>query len=85
MAFNIFTTKRVPCFGQYHRINDLITGKLRRQKRTVHLQFLVNEFHFLPSASVLIHSSSGILAPPQFEVSVCRKYMLFGERNYDPE
>jgi hypothetical protein len=33
----------------------------------------------------LIHSSSGILAPPQFEVSICRKYTLFGGKNCDPE
>src|ERR1700692_4377181 len=46
MAFNIFTTKWVSCFGQYDRIDDLITCKLRREKRSVHRQFLVDEFHF---------------------------------------
>src|ERR1700675_3136317 len=46
MAFNIFTTKRVSCSGQYDRIDDLITCKLRREKRSVHRQFLVDEFHF---------------------------------------
>src|SRR5882762_10210161 len=28
MTFNIFTTKRVSCFGQYDRIDDLITFQL---------------------------------------------------------
>src|ERR1700688_4865988 len=46
MAFNIFTAERVSCFGQYDRIDDLITCKLRREKRSVHRQFLVDEFHF---------------------------------------
>jgi hypothetical protein len=46
MAFNIFAAKRVSCFGQYDRIDDLITCKLRREKRSVHRQFLVDEFHF---------------------------------------
>src|SRR5216683_7993177 len=45
MAFNIFTTKRVSCFGQYDRIDDLITFKLRGDKRPVFRQFLVDEFH----------------------------------------
>ena len=85
MAFNIFTAKRVYCFGQYDRIDDLITGKLRSDKRTVHRQFLVDEFDLSSVCKSLIQSSSGILAPPQFEVSVCRKYTLFGGRNYDPE
>src|SRR5882762_4497946 len=46
MTFNIFTTKRVSCFGQYDRIDDLITCKLRGDKRPVHGQFLIDEFHF---------------------------------------
>src|ERR1700680_2627413 len=46
MAFNIFTAERVSCFGQYDRIDDLITCKLRREKRSVHRQFLVDEFDF---------------------------------------
>ncbi|OLB31539.1 MAG: hypothetical protein DMG41_35665 [Acidobacteria bacterium] len=45
MAFNIFTTKRVSCFGQYDRIDDLITFKLRGDKRPVVGQFLLDEFH----------------------------------------
>src|SRR5882762_560859 len=48
MAFNIFTTKRVSCFGQYDRIDDLITFKLRGDKRPVHWQFLVDELHVSP-------------------------------------
>src|ERR1700681_1302499 len=45
MAFNIFTAERVSCFGQYDRIDDLITFKLRREMSSVHRQFLVDEFH----------------------------------------
>src|SRR5712664_3970475 len=45
MAFNIFTTKRVSCFGQYDRIDDLITFKLRGDKRPVQRQLLVDELH----------------------------------------
>src|SRR6266849_10663559 len=81
MAFNIFTTKRVSCFGQYYRIDDLITCKLRGDKRPVFRQFLVDEFHFPAVFKFLdplfvwhVRSSSG-------EVSVCRKYTLFGARN----
>src|SRR5258708_2286943 len=46
MTFNIFATKGVSCFGQYDRIDDLITFKLRRDKCRVFWQFLVDEFHF---------------------------------------
>src|SRR6202022_4496953 len=46
MTFNIFTTKRISCFGQYDRIDDLITCKLSSDKCPVFRQFLVNEFHF---------------------------------------
>src|ERR1700687_5372670 len=81
MAFNIFTSKRVSCFGQYDRIDDLITCKLRGEKRPVHRQFLVDELHvsavckcFDPLFVWHVRSSSG-------EVSVCRKYTLFGARN----
>src|ERR1700730_6753355 len=45
MAFNIVTTKRVPCFGQYDRIDDFTTGELRGDKRPAFRQFLVDEFH----------------------------------------
>jgi hypothetical protein len=45
MTFNIFTSQRVSCFGQYYRIDDLITFKLRGDKRPVRGQFLVDEFH----------------------------------------
>src|SRR6266852_3877939 len=37
--------KRVPCFGQYDRIDDFISFKLRGEKRPVFCQFLVDEFH----------------------------------------
>src|SRR6266849_3837900 len=46
MTFNIFTTKRISCLGQYDRIDDLIPCKLRGDKRPVFRQFLVDEFHF---------------------------------------
>ena len=45
MAFNIFTTQRVSCFGQYDRIDDLIPLNLRCDKCPVFGQFLVDEFH----------------------------------------
>ena len=45
MAFHIFMTERVSCFGQYDRIDDLITFELRGDKRPVFRQFLVDEFH----------------------------------------
>ncbi len=45
MTFNIFAAKRVPCFGQYNRIDDFISCKLRGEKRPVFRQFLVDEFH----------------------------------------
>jgi len=47
VTFNIFTAKRVFCFGQHYRIDDLITGKLSGDKCSVLRQFLVSEFHFL--------------------------------------
>ena len=45
MSFDIFTTQRVSCFGQYDRIDDFISFKLRGEKRPVFRQFLVDEFH----------------------------------------
>src|ERR1700720_4019924 len=46
MAFHIFTTQRVSCFGQYNRIDDFIPFNLCGDKRPVFRQFLVDEFHF---------------------------------------
>ncbi len=81
MVFNIFTTKRVSCFGQYDRRDDLITFKLRGEKRPIHRQYLVDELHvsavckgFDPLFVWQVRSSSG-------EVRVFRKYTLFGARN----
>src|ERR1700680_852979 len=65
MAFNIFTTQRVSCVGQYDRIEDRIPFKLRGDKRPVHRQFLVDELHLSAVCKCLIHSSSGISVPPQ--------------------
>ena len=45
MTFNIFATKGVFCFGQYDRIDDLITCKLRGDKRPVCRQLLVDKLH----------------------------------------
>src|SRR5580704_14926575 len=45
MAFHIFTTERVSCFGQYDRIDDFTTGKLGGDKCPVFRQFLIGEFH----------------------------------------
>ncbi len=46
MAFNIFTTKRDSCVGQYDRIDDLITCKLSGDKSPVVRQFEVDKFNF---------------------------------------
>ncbi len=43
-SFNIFTTKRISCVGQYDRIDDLISCNLRGDKCPVFRQFLVDEF-----------------------------------------
>src|SRR6266481_2054783 len=45
MTFNIFTAKRISCFRQYDRIDDLIPCDLRGDKCPVLRQFLVDEFH----------------------------------------
>src|ERR1700738_4983163 len=45
MTFNIFMTKRVSCFGQYNRIDDLIPFNLRGDKRPAPRQFLIDELH----------------------------------------
>jgi hypothetical protein len=81
MTFNIFTTQRVSCLGQYDRIDDLIPCKLRGDKRPVFRQFLVNEFHssaiakcFDPLFVEHFRISSG-------ELSECREYTSFGARN----
>src|SRR3990172_5977740 len=46
MTFDIFTTQRVSCFGQYDRIDDRMPCKLRSDKCPAFRQFLVDEFHF---------------------------------------
>src|ERR1051326_545760 len=46
MAFHSFTTKRVSCFIQYDRIDDLIACKLRGNKCSILRKFLVDEFYF---------------------------------------
>jgi hypothetical protein len=81
MTFNIFTAKRVSCFGQYDRIDDLILCNLRGHKCPVFRQFLVDEFHysavfkcFDPLFVWHFRISSG-------EIRVCREYTLFGARN----
>ena len=84
MAFNIFTTKRVFCFGQYHRIDHLVTCNLRGDKRTHYRQFLVGEFHFSAVCECLIHSWSGIRHLREAG-SVCGKHTLLGTKNCGPE
>src|ERR1700737_1226868 len=81
MTFNIFTTKRISCFGQYDRIDGLITCKLSSDKCPVFRQFLVDEFHFSavfkcfdPLFVWHFRISSG-------EIRVCGEYTLFGARN----
>jgi len=46
MAFNIISTQRVSCIGQYDRIDHLIPFSLRGDKCPVVRQFLVGEFDF---------------------------------------
>jgi hypothetical protein len=62
--FDLFMTQLSFCFVQEDRINDFVTFDLSGDKRGVH-QFVVTEFHVLPSANVLIHSSFGIFVTPQ--------------------
>src|ERR1700738_47810 len=82
MTFNIFTTKRVSCFGQYDRIDDLIPCKLSGDKCHVFRQFLVDEFHF--SA---VFKCFDPLFVWHFRISlqarsgVYREYTWFGARN----
>jgi len=49
MAFNIFTTKRDSCLGQYDRIDDLIARELSGDKSPVVRQFYVDKFVVLPT------------------------------------
>ena len=45
MIFNIFARERVHCFGQHNRLNNFVAGNLRRDKRPIFRQLLVDEFH----------------------------------------
>ncbi|MDQ1409956.1 MAG: hypothetical protein QOJ41_1691 [Acidobacteriaceae bacterium] len=81
MAFNIFTTKRVFCVGQYHRIDHLVTCNLRGDKRTGHQQFLVGEFHFPAVGNCFDPLLGSHLAPVRGEVGVCRKYTSLEAKN----
>ena len=57
MTFNVFTAKRVSCFGQYDRIDDLVLCNLRGDKCPVFGQFLVDEFHFSAVLNLQHYSS----------------------------
>src|SRR5664279_2255690 len=46
MTLNILSAKRVSCFGQYDRIDNLIPLNLCSDKCPIIGQFLVYEFHF---------------------------------------
>jgi hypothetical protein len=81
MAFNIFAAQRVSCPGQYHRIDDFISRKLRGYKSPVPWQFLIDKFHFPavfkgfdPLFIRHFRTLSGGLR-------VCREYTLFSARN----
>lgn len=81
MTFNIFTTKRDSCLGQYDRIDHLIPCKLSGDKRPVFRQCLVNEFHSSAIAKCfdpLFVEHFGISSG---EVSECREYTVFSARN----
>src|SRR5580704_4985690 len=45
MAFHIFTTQRVSCFGPYNRIDDLIPFNLRGNKCPVFRRLVVDKFN----------------------------------------
>jgi hypothetical protein len=79
MAFNIFTTKRVFRFGQYHGINDLITCNLRGDKCTGHQQFLARKFHH-SAVCKCFDPLVWHLAPIRGEAGVYRKYTLPGAK-----
>jgi hypothetical protein len=65
MAFNFCTTKRICYVGQYDRIDDLVTFNLRGDECLILSRSCLVNSTLLPSASVLIHSSSGILVSPR--------------------
>src|SRR3979411_2716922 len=80
MAFNIFTTKRVFYFRQYHRIDHLVTCNLRGDKRTDYQQFLVGEFDFPAVCKCFDPLLLWHVAPIRGEVNVCRKYTSLGAK-----
>src|ERR1700730_3833471 len=81
MTFNIFTTKRVSCFGQYDRIDNLITFKLSGDKCPVCRQFLVDEFHFSAVFKCFAPLFVWHFRISSCEIRVCREYTLFRARN----
>src|SRR5450755_29090 len=88
MTFNIFTTKRVSCFGQYDRIDDLITCKLSGQKCRVFRQFLVDKFHFSAVFKCLdplfvwhLRTSSGEIRVSRVYVVRCQKSRMGSEES----
>src|ERR1700730_13284741 len=81
MTFNIFTTKRVSCFGQYDRIDDLIPRKLSGDKCPVFRQFLVDEFHFSAVFKCFDPLFVWHFRISSCEIRVCREYTLFRARN----
>src|ERR1700737_276734 len=81
MTFNIFTTKRVSCFGQYDRIDDLIPRKLSGDKCPVFRQFLADEFHFSAVFKCFDPLFVWHFRISSCEIRVCREYTLFGATN----
>src|SRR5450755_4234820 len=81
MTFNIFTTERVSCFGQYDRIDDLITCSLRGDKCCVLRQYLIDVFHFSAVFKCFDPLFVWHFRISSREISVCREYTLFGARN----
>src|SRR5271156_2459178 len=80
MAFNIFTTKRDSCLGQYDRIDDFITCKLCGDKSPVVRQFEVDKFNFSAVFKCLdprfvLHFRISLT-----EGSICRKYTPYAPR-----
>jgi hypothetical protein len=79
MAFNIFTTKRVSCYGQYDRIDDFVPCNLRGDKRPVSRQFLIEEFHFSAVFKCFDPLFVWHFRITSGEVSICQDSTLVGE------
>jgi hypothetical protein len=82
ITFNIFTTQRVSCFCQYHRIDDLITCNLRGNKWPSCGSSWWKNFTFLPPqvcCSTLHLASLCLFGPDQYFLAVV--FRVFRKRS----